>query len=136
MISPPQGTGVKIPIWRYDDLEVLLTDDYHSVETAVGEIDTATETSPKEVLAPPDGYEICVRGVFLFTNSTSGEIEAYLTSTNKKLAKLYASRFSTVDLPKIHIHGQVNESVNISWSGLDAEAKIYYIILYKFVKRR
>jgi len=132
--SPPQGAGVKIPIWRYDTKEVLLTDDYHVVEMEADEIDTAMETSPKEVLIPPSGYNICVRGVYLFTNSTSGEIEAYLTSTNKKLAKLYASKFSIADLPKIHKHGQTNESVSISWSGLDVGAKIYYIILYKFIK--
>jgi len=134
MASPPQGFGVKVPVWRYDEKEVLLTDDYHAVEMEADEIDTGAETSPKEVLTPPSGHCICVRGVFLFTTSTSGEIEAYLTDTNMKLAKLYPSKFSVANLPKLHKHSQLNEGVSISWSGLDAGAKIYYVILYKFIK--
>jgi len=134
MVCPPQGAGIKIPIWKYDDLEVLLSDTYKLLETEIDEIDTGAVASPQAVLTPPVGYFVCVRGLFLFTDSSSGEILAYFADSNKKLAKLYASRYASTTLPKTHKHGQVNESVNISWSDLSPASKIFYVILYKFIK--
>jgi len=134
MTLPPQGAGVKLPMHRYDDLEVFLTDNYKLLETESDEIDTSAQTSPVTVITPPTGYKVDVRGAFLFTDSSAGEITAYFVTSNKVLGKLYASRFASTRMPKMRKVGQVGESVAISWSGLSVGAKIFYVILYKFVK--
>ena len=104
-------------------------------ETCVsGEIDTGAETSPKTVLTPTSGYKIDTRSVYLATDSTAGEITASFPTSGKLLGKIYCSKFTMVTLKDIRITGQANESVQISWSGLDTGAKIFYVIRYKEVQ--
>ena len=134
MGEKPQGLGVKLPIHRYDDLEAFFSDDYKLLDTEIGEIDTGVETSPKTVLTPPSGHFVCIRGIFLFTNSSSGEVSAYFANSNQVIAKIYASRFSQATLPKIHKDGEIDENVIINWDGLSTGAKIFYVILYKFIR--
>jgi len=130
----PQGRGVMEPIHKYDDLEVYLTDTYKLLDTEINEIDTEAVSSPQTILTPPSGHFVCVRGVFLFTDSSAGEIVVTFKNSGSPLAKLYASRFASITLPKIHKHGDVDEGIEISWNGLSASAKIFYVILYKFIK--
>ena len=104
-------------------------------ETCIsGEIDTGTSTSPVTVLTPASGYKIDTRSVYLATDSTSGEITASFPTSNKLLGKIYCSKFTMVTLKDIRITGQANESIQISWSGTDTDAKIFYVIRYKEVQ--
>jgi len=103
-------------------------------ETCVsGEIDTATASSPQTVLTPTSGRRISTRSVYLATNSTSGEVWAIFPTSNILLGKLYCSKFTMVTLRGIPMTGQTNEPIQISWSGLDTGAKIFYVIRYKEV---
>jgi len=98
-----------------------------------GEIDTSVDTSPKTVLTPSSGKRIDIRSVYLSTNSTAGEVEIKFPTSNKLLGKIYASKFAMVALDSIRITGGVDEPVQVSWSGLDTGAKIFYVIRYKEV---
>ena len=130
----PQGRGVKEPIHKYDDLDVYLMDIYKLLDTEIDEIDTGALSSPQTILTPPSGHYICVRGVSLFTDSSSGEIAVTFKNSGSLLAKLYPSRYASTTLPKIHKHGQVDEPLELSWDGLSVGSKIFYVILYKFIK--
>ena len=104
-------------------------------ETSVsGEIDTGAETSPKTVLTPTSGYKIDTRSVYLATDSTAGEIEAKFPTSGKLLGKIYCSKFTMVTLKDIRITRGTNESIQISWSGTDTGAKIFYVIRYKEIQ--
>jgi len=99
--------------------------------SASGEIDTSTETSPKTVLTPTTGRKLDTRAVFLYTDSTSGTIEAKFPTSNILLGKLYCSVHTMVTLSPVRFTGQTNEPIQISWSGLSTDAKIFYVIRYK-----
>ena len=104
-------------------------------ETCIsGEIDTGTSTSPVTVLTPTSGYKIDTRSVYLATDSTAGEVTASFPTSGKLLGKLYCSKFTMVTLKDIRITGGTNESIQISWSGTDTGAKIFYVIRYKDVQ--
>ncbi len=111
--------------WKVDAREVE--------ESATGEIDTGTETSPVQVLAPPAGARIDARSVYLATDSTAGEVWAYFRDSGKLLAKVYASRFASGPVEVARIVGGVDEPIMVAWSGLDAGAKIFWAIRYKVV---
>jgi len=103
-----------------------------ATESAVsGEIDTSTDTSPKVILTPSSGKAISTRGVYIFTDSTSGEISVYYTNSGNIIAKIYCSRYYNVTLPAIRFDGGTDESISISWSGLSTGSKIFYMISYK-----
>ena len=111
------------------DVDTLATESSIS-----GEIDTATATSPVTVLTPTSGYKLDTRAVFLYTDSTSGEIEAKFPTSGTLLAKLYCAVHTMVTLSPVHFTGGTNESIQISWSGLSSGAKIFYVIRYKEVQ--
>jgi len=101
-------------------------------ETSVsGEIDTGAATSPVTVLTPTSGYKIDTRSIYLATDSSSGEIEARFPTSNVLLGKIYCNKFTMVTLDSIRITGATNEGIEISWSGTDTGAKIFYVIRYK-----
>jgi len=130
----PQGLGAKLPIHRYDEEDAFLSDVYKLLDSEINEIDTEAESSPKTVLSPPEGHFICVRGIFIFTDSSSGEISTSFKNSGALIAKLYASRYASTTLPQLHKDGNVGDELQISWSGLSPGAKIFYVILYKFVR--
>ena len=99
-----------------------------------GEIDTSTATSPVTVLTPTSGYKIDTRSIYLATDSAAGEVSASFPTSNKLLGKIYCNKFTMVTLGNIRITGQTNESIQISWSGTDTGAKIFYVIRYKEVQ--
>ena len=101
--------------------------------TETGEIITADVTPPQTVLVPPPSRRIDTRGTHLFSSSTSGEVWAYLPTSNKILAKLYCTRYYNIQLPSVHIPGQVDEPIMITWDGLSVGAKIFYVIRYKLI---
>jgi len=104
-------------------------------ETCVsGEIDTGTSTSPVTVLTPTSGYKIDTRLVYLATDSAGGEVEAKFSTSGKLLGKIYCNKFTMVTLRDIRITGATNESIQISWSGTDTGAKIFYVIRYKEIQ--
>ena len=104
-------------------------------ETSVsGEIDTSISSSPVTVLTPTSGYKLDTRSIYLATNSSAGEVSARFPTSGKLLGKIYCSKFTMVTLKDIRITGQANESIQISWSGTDTGAKIFYVIRYKEVQ--
>jgi len=108
--------------------------DYLGVElSASGEIDTATATSPTTVLTPTSGKKLDTRSVYLSTDSTAGEIEAWFPTSNVLLGKLYCAVQTMVTLQEIHFQGATDEPIEIRWSGLSAGAKIFWVIRYKEV---
>ena len=98
-----------------------------------GEIDTATASSPQTVLTPTSGRKLDTRAIYLATDSSSGEVSAVFPTSNILLGKLYCNKFTMVTLGNIRITGQANEPIQISWSGTDSGAKIFYVIRYKEV---
>jgi len=95
-----------------------------------GEINTSTVTSPTTILVPSSGKCLDTRGVYLYSNSTSGEIEAKFSS-GTLLAKLYCSKQTMVSLDKVRFPGTINEAIVLSWQGLSQGAKIYWVVRYK-----
>ena len=118
----------------YDNTgDVIKVDKASSEKTLSGEIDTSTDTSPQTVVTPASGKKISTRGVFLFSNSTSGEIEARFPSSGKLIGKIYCTKYYNVSLPEVKFEGNVDESIQISWSGVSSGAKIFWVIKYKEV---
>jgi len=99
--------------------------------TVADEIDTSTETSPVTVLTPSSGKKIDTRSVYLASDSTSGKVVASFANSGQVLGVLYCSKFAMVRLDSVKLTGQTDESVQISWTGLDTGAKIFYVIRYK-----
>jgi len=112
---------------------ILSVDTLGAESSASGEIDTGSETSPVTVLTPSSGKKLDTRSVYLSTDSTSGEIEAWFPTSNILLGKLYCAKQTMVTLHEIHFQGATNESIQISWSGLSTGAKIFWAIRYKEV---
>jgi len=121
-----QGVKVVITEPKVMDVDTLKTE-----KTETGEINTAEETPPKTLLTPPSGKRISTRGVYVFTNSTSGEIEVRFGISNKLVAKIYCSRYYNVTLPEIHLLGLPDDPLIAYWQDLSAKAKIFWIIRYK-----
>ena len=109
---------------------VLNVDILGSEMSASGEIDTSAEISPATILVPSSGKCLDTRGVYLYSNSSSGEVEARFTS-GSLLAKLYCSKQTMVALDKVRFPGTVNEAIVLSWEGLSQGAKIYWVVRYK-----
>ncbi len=111
---------------------VTLNVDILATESCVsGEIDTGTATSPVTVLTPSSGKRIDTRNIYLSTDSTSGEIEARFPTSGILLGKLYCAVHTMVTLDLVRFTGDVDEPIEISWSGLSTGAKIFYVIRYK-----
>ena len=125
--------------WQYfqqviDRLKTPLDVDILASEHAVcAEVDTAVASSPYTILVPSFGKCIETRGVYLYTDSTSGEIEAKYQS-GSLLGKLYCSKFAVVSLDKARFQGTINEPIIATWTGVDSGAKFYYVIRYKEVE--
>jgi len=101
------------------------------LEDATNIIDTATATSPLTIITPPPGRAIDVRRTYLNTNSTGGEIYVRFKNSGKVISALYPAKFGFAIMPAVRVPGPVNDEVIIEWSGLDAGAKIVYLINYK-----
>ena len=138
----PQDFTKKIFIHGFDkmvavDIQgqyiVLNVDTLGTESSASGEIDTSSETSPVTVLTPSSGKKLDTRSVYLSTDSTSGEVEAWFPTSGILLGKIYCARWTMVTLHEIHFQGAVDEGIQISWSGLSSGAKIFWAIRYKEV---
>jgi len=106
--------------------------DVMSSESSVSdEIDTSTESSPITVLTPGKGRLISTRGVYIFSDSSAGDVEAKYSNSGKILAKLYCSKFQGLTLPEVRIDGDVDEGIVITWSDVSVGSKIFYVIRYK-----
>ena len=101
--------------------------------TVAGEIDTSSATAPVVVLTPPSGKRIDTRGVYLIVDSDSGECWVEFKNGGQVVAKTYLSRRKYIDMPKVRFQGDVNDSLQVNWSGLSTGAKIFYVIAYKIV---
>jgi len=110
------------------DVDILATE-----LSASGEIDTSTETSPVTILTPSSGKRLDTRSIYISTDSTSGEIEAWFPTSGILLGKIYCARWTMVTLHEIRFQGAVDEPLQISWSGLDTGAKIFWCVRYKEV---
>ena len=95
------------------------------------EIDTGTTVSPVTVLTPSSGNKLDLRSVYLSTDSTSGTITALFADSGQKVGVIYCSKFAMVTLQEIRITGQTNDSIQVSWTGIDTGSKIFYAIRYK-----
>ena len=102
--------------------------------TVADEIDTGAVSSPQTVLTPSSGMKIDTRSIYLATDSTSGTVTASFANTGDILGIIYCNKFAMVTLDSIRKKGQTNESIQISWSGTDTGAKIFYVIRYKEVQ--
>jgi len=111
--------------------EVIDVDVLGTELSASGEIDTGAETSPVTVLTPSSGKKLDTRSVYLSTDSNAGEIEAKFATSGTLLGKIYCAVHKTIALSEIRFMGQVNEAIQISWSGLSTGAKIFWCIRYK-----
>ncbi len=121
-----QGVKVVITEPKVMDVDTLRTE-----STETGEINTAVETPPKTLLTPPSGKRISTRGVYIFSDSTAGEIEVRFGISNKLVAKIYCSRYYNVTLPEIHLLGLPDEPLIMYWQDLSINAKIFWVIRYK-----
>ena len=128
-----QGSSIQVPSDIQSQYIIVNVDTLGSESSASGEIDTGSETSPVTVLTPSSGKKLDTRSVYLSTDSTSGEIEAWFPTSNILLGKLYCAKQTMVTLHEIHFQGATNEGIQISWSGLDTGAKIFWAIRYKEV---
>ena len=108
------------------DVDTLATE-----STVTREIDTSTETSPITLLTPASGKRISTRGVIILTDSSSGEIEMYYENSGVLIFKAYCSKFQGLGAFGLHLRGETNESVLVSWSGLSTGAKIFVALTYK-----
>ena len=115
----------------YDgDLDAFKSVETLKISTETFEIDTSTDTSPQTLLTPSSGKKLEVRGVFIFSDSTSGEVEVIFPTSNKKVGKIYCSRYYQTQLPKIKISGAIDESLQAQWSTLSTNAKIFIVVNY------
>ena len=99
--------------------------------TVADEIDTGTVSSPQIVLTPSSGMKIDTRSVYLTTDSTAGTVKASYANTGELLGVLYCSKFAMIRLDSVRKVGQADEPIQISWTGTDTGAKIFYVIRYK-----
>ena len=99
--------------------------------TVADEIDTGAATSPVTVLTPSSGMKIDTRSVYLATDSTAGTVKASYANSGELLGVLYCSKFAMIRLDSVRKVGQTDESIQISWTGTDTGAKIFYVIRYK-----
>lgn len=128
-----QGSSIQVPSDIQDQYIILNVDTLGTESSASGEIDTSSETSPVTVLTPSSGKRLDTRSVYLSTDSTSGEVEAWFPTSGILLGKIYCARWTMVTLHEIHFQGAADEGIQISWSGLSSGAKIFWAIRYKEV---
>jgi len=124
---------IAVPVDIQGAAIVVGVDTLAEENTISDEVDTSTATSPVTVLTPSAGKKIETRGAYLFTTSSAGEVQLRFPSSNKIVAKIYADHFKAVSLPKVKTDGDVNEALQLEWSGLSTGAKIFYIVVYKEV---
>lgn len=98
---------------------------------ATGLIDTAVDTSPHTIITPPSGMKVDIRRTYVATNSTSGEIYVKFAVSGKLITAIFPTKYGFVVMPAVRIVGNVDEPVQVEWSGLDANAKIAYTVNYK-----
>jgi len=111
----------------------LTVDTLGAESSKSGEIDTGAKSSPQTVLTPTSGKKLDTRSVYISSDSTSGEIIVKFPTSNVLLGKLYCAKQTMVTLQAARFQGGTNEGIQISWSGLDAGAKIFWVIRYKEV---
>ena len=113
-----------------EDLNAFRAVESLEISTRTFEIDTSSKTSPQTLLTPSPGKRLEVRGAFIFSSSTSGEVEVVFPDSNKKVAKIYCSRYYQTQLPKIKIPGNVGEALQSQWTELTNNAKIFIVVNY------
>jgi len=108
--------------------------DVMATETSAADvIDTGAVSSPQTVLTPSSGKKIDTRSVYLATDSSAGTVTAAYADTGDKLGVIFCSKFAMVALDSVRKTGQTDESIQVSWTGTDTGAKIFYVIRYKEV---
>jgi len=112
---------------------VRKTDALAIEDTVTREIDTSTETSPVTLLTPSTGRGIETRGVYIFSDSSSGEVAVRFQNSGKLIGKLYCSKFNYQNAPKVRIRGGADDPVIVEWSGLSTGAKIFVVLVYREV---
>jgi len=112
-------------------LKGVAVDVLSSESSVSGEVDTGSESSPVTLLTPSSGRRISTRGVFVATDSTSGEITVKFPTSNILLGKIYCSKFESLAIPEIQFLGDVDESIQMEWTGTSVGAKIFWTIRYK-----
>jgi len=126
------GSSIDVPVTVHGSTVTLDVDTSSTELTVADEIDTSVSSvSPQTILTPTSGKQLDTRGVFLYTDSTSGEVSAKFANSGSLLAKIYATKFFGVELPDVRFTGAVNESIIVSWTGLSNNSKIFYVIKYK-----
>ena len=115
-------------------LNTVLNVDTLAIETSVSrEIDTSTDSAPITLVQPSSGKKLEARGAYIFTTSNSGEVWLEFPQTNQIIAKLYASKFKYAEMPKAKFTGATDEVIRVNWSGLDTDAKIFVVVVYREV---
>ena len=94
-------------------------------------IDTGATSSPVTILSPASGHQIDLRGIYLATNSTDGTVTAEFPTSSIIVGRIYCSKFNALALQPIHIPGSIDESLQVSWAGVDNNAEIFYAVRYK-----
>jgi len=128
-----QSSYIMVPV-DIQGQAITLEVDELAIETSISrEIDTSTETSPYTLLTPSSGKKIETRGIYISTDSSSGEITVKFPTSNIIVAKVYCNKFSDKSLPKVKFIGATDESLQVEWSGLDTGAKIFIVVVYREV---
>jgi len=127
------GVIISEPIDTYGNIKVSPRDIEEDLLPASGIIDTATETSPKIIVAPPAGKRVDVRRCFVSTNSTSGKVYVKFQNSGRIITSIYPTKYGHVVLPAIRILGDPDDPVIVEWSGLDTGAEITYMLNYKII---
>jgi len=131
ILNEQKNPSVMVPVdiqGQYITLDV----DTLATESAVPiEIDTSAESPPYTILTPSPGKKLDTRGVYIFTDSDSGEITIKFANSGKVIAKAYVSKFRATSLPSVRFTGDTNEPLQVEWSGLSTGAKIFVVVRYK-----
>lgn len=128
-----QSSYIMVPVDIQGQAITLQTDEL-AIETSISrEIDTGSETSPVTLLTPSSGKAIETRGVYIFSDSGAGEVSVEFATSGKVVMKLYCNKFSAASMPKVKFVGDTDESLQVSWSGLDTGAKIFVVVVYREV---
>jgi len=127
------GSEIQVPVDIQGQSIVLEVDTLGTESSKSGEIDTSTDTSPVTVLTPSSGKRVDTRSIYISTDSSAGEIEAKFPSSNILLGKIYCNKFAMVTLEQVRFQGDIDEPIQVSWTGVDNGAKIFWFTRYKEV---
>ena len=112
------GSDLNVPIDIKNQSVVLDVDTMATESSIAVEIDTSTATSPQTILTPSTGKAIDTRGVYIFTDSSAGEIAVKFATSGYVIAKIYASQFRAATLPDVRFTGATDEALVAEWTGL------------------